>query len=46
MAARMLSKIPLVVILGPTGSGKSKLAIEIAKLYNGQIISTDSMQVC
>ena len=32
------------MIFGPTGVGKSKLGIEIAKKYNGEIISMDSMQ--
>ena len=41
----MSEKIPLLVIVGPTASGKSKLAIELAKLYNGEVISADSMQV-
>ncbi|KAG5842319.1 hypothetical protein ANANG_G00176360 [Anguilla anguilla] len=36
---------PLVVILGATGTGKSKLAIEIGKRLEGEIISADSMQV-
>lgn len=36
---------PLVVILGATGTGKSKLAIEIGKQLQGEIISADSMQV-
>lgn len=35
----------LLVILGPTASGKSDLAIKIAKLFNGEIISADSRQV-
>lgn len=35
----------LVVILGATGTGKSKLAIEIGKRLKGEIISADSMQV-
>ena len=35
----------LLVILGPTASGKSDLAIQIAKLFNGEIISADSRQV-
>ncbi|MEK7634419.1 MAG: tRNA (adenosine(37)-N6)-dimethylallyltransferase MiaA, partial [Patescibacteria group bacterium] len=39
----MLAKI--IVILGPTSSGKSKLAIKIAKKYDGEIISADSRQV-
>ncbi|TSK31417.1 tRNA dimethylallyltransferase, mitochondrial [Bagarius yarrelli] len=40
------SVIPsLVVVLGATGTGKSKLAIEIGKRLKGEIISADSMQV-
>lgn len=37
--------IPLVVILGPTASGKSDLAIQLAKKFNGEIVSADSRQV-
>lgn len=36
---------PLVVIAGPTGIGKSDLAVRLAKLIGGEIISADSMQV-
>ena len=43
--AASIRKLPVVVILGSTGAGKSKLALEIAAKYNGEIISTDSMQV-
>lgn len=39
----MLKK--LVVILGPTASGKSELAIKLAKKFNGEIVSADSRQV-
>ncbi len=35
----------LLVILGPTASGKTKLAVEVAKRINGAIISADSRQV-
>lgn len=35
----------LVVILGPTASGKSELAVRLAKKFNGEIISADSRQV-
>ncbi|ESO88259.1 hypothetical protein LOTGIDRAFT_219332 [Lottia gigantea] len=38
-------RIPVVVVLGATGTGKSKLAIEIGRRFNGEIISTDSMQI-
>ncbi len=35
----------LIVILGPTASGKSELAVKLAKKFNGEIISADSRQV-
>ena len=35
----------IILISGPTASGKSKLAIKIAKKVNGEIINADSMQV-
>jgi tRNA dimethylallyltransferase len=38
-------KIELIVIVGPTASGKSAVAIELAKLVDGEIVSADSMQV-
>ena len=38
-------KKPLLILLGPTASGKSHLAIELAKALNGEIVSADSMQV-
>ncbi|MCX7942675.1 MAG: tRNA (adenosine(37)-N6)-dimethylallyltransferase MiaA [Dictyoglomaceae bacterium] len=38
-------KIPIVVILGPTGVGKTELSIKLAPLISGEIISVDSMQV-
>jgi tRNA dimethylallyltransferase len=34
-----------VVIVGPTASGKSDLAVQLAKKFNGEIISADSRQV-
>ncbi len=37
--------IPLLVIAGPTASGKTALAIEIAKRIGGEVVSADSMQV-
>jgi len=40
------SKNPkIIVILGPTAAGKSSLGIELAKDYNGEIVSADSRQV-
>lgn len=35
----------LVVVLGPTASGKSALAVKLAKKFNGEVISADSRQV-
>lgn len=35
----------VLVILGPTATGKSALAVKLAKKYNGEIISADSRQV-
>ncbi len=35
-------KIPLVVILGPTATGKTELAIELAEQFDGEIVSADS----
>jgi tRNA dimethylallyltransferase len=35
----------VVILLGPTGVGKSRLAIELAEEFGGEIISADSMQV-
>tara|TARA_Y100001970_G_scaffold291325_1_gene428033 strand:+ start:6330 stop:7247 length:918 start_codon:yes stop_codon:yes gene_type:complete len=37
--------LPLIIISGPTCSGKSSIAIEIAKMTKGEIINADSMQV-
>lgn len=36
---------PVIVIVGPTASGKTKLSIELAKRINGSIVSADSMQI-
>ena len=41
----MLQKTKVVVILGATATGKSHCAIEIAKQFQGEIISGDSMLV-
>ena len=40
-----MKKPTVIVIAGPTASGKSKLAVELAKKINGEIISADSMQI-
>lgn len=41
----MEQKRPLIIITGPTASGKTALSIELAKSIGGEIISADSMQV-
>ena len=35
----------LIIILGPTASGKTSLAVDIAYRFNGEIISADSRQI-
>lgn len=42
---KMSEKIPVIAVVGPTASGKTTLGIELAKAYNGEIISADSMQI-
>lgn len=37
--------IPVVAVVGPTASGKSALAVELARLLNGEIVSADSKQI-
>lgn len=41
----MQAKKTILVIAGPTATGKTKFAIECAKQFNGEIISCDSMQI-
>lgn len=38
-------KIPLLVIVGPTASGKTELAARLARTFSGEVVSADSMQV-
>lgn len=40
-----MDKSKVIVICGPTASGKTKLSIELAKKLNGEIVSADSMQI-
>ena len=35
----------VVVVCGPTASGKTRLAVDLAKLFDGEIVSADSMQI-
>jgi tRNA dimethylallyltransferase len=41
----MREKPKIIVIVGPTASGKSSLALKIAKKFNGEIVSADSRQI-
>jgi tRNA dimethylallyltransferase len=36
---------PLVVVLGPTGAGKSALALSLARAFQGEVVNCDSVQV-
>lgn len=40
-----MNKPKVIVICGPTASGKTALSIELAKKINGEIVSADSMQI-
>jgi tRNA dimethylallyltransferase len=40
-----MNKSGMIIILGPTASGKSNIAVKLAKKFNGEIISADSRQV-
>ncbi len=41
----LISKLPLVVICGPTATGKTDTAVQVAKRLRGEIVSADSMLV-
>ena len=41
----MVRKPKIILLAGPTGSGKSKLAVSLSKKLNGEIVNADSMQV-
>lgn len=41
----MTNQPKIIVVIGPTASGKSEYAVKLAKKYNGEIISADSRQV-
>lgn len=43
--SRIVSKPKILIIVGPTASGKTGLAIELAKQFNGEVVSADSRQV-
>ena len=35
----------LIAVVGPTASGKTALAVQLAKKYDGEVVSADSMQI-
>ncbi len=41
----MFEKIPILAVVGPTASGKTSLAVRLAKQFGAEIISADSMQI-
>lgn len=41
----MMMKKPVIAIVGPTAVGKTRLSVEVAEKFDGEIISGDSMQV-
>ena len=41
----MSEKVKIVAITGPTATGKTALAVRMARLFDGEIISVDSRQV-
>ena len=41
----MTTKQPLLVVAGPTASGKTALSVQLAKALNGEVVSADSMQM-
>lgn len=41
----MEKKQPLIAVVGPTASGKTAVGIALAKEYNGEVVSADSMQI-
>jgi tRNA dimethylallyltransferase len=45
MMENLLSSVNAILITGPTASGKSALAVELARSHNGVVINADSMQV-
>ncbi|TAT84639.1 tRNA (adenosine(37)-N6)-dimethylallyltransferase MiaA [Rhizobium ruizarguesonis] len=45
MMENLLSTVNAILITGPTASGKSALAVELAKRHDGAVVNADSMQV-
>lgn len=45
MNETLINKIPVVAVVGPTASGKTSMAVELAKRTDAEIVSCDSMQI-
>lgn len=45
MSEQGLSDTRIILVYGPTGSGKTRLSIELAKKLGGEVISADSRQI-
>ena len=45
MKSNVENKIPLISVTGPTASGKTRLGVSLAKHFDGEVISADSMQI-
>ena len=45
MSSNKKNKVDFIVITGPTATGKTKIAVDMADCYNGEIISADSRQI-
>ncbi len=45
LTKNLIKSYDLICVVGPTASGKSELAVKLAKKYNGEIISADSRQI-
>lgn len=43
--SNLYGKTPIIAVVGPTASGKTTFAVEIAKRFEGEVISMDSMQI-
>jgi tRNA dimethylallyltransferase len=42
---KSLNSLPLIVIVGPTASGKTSLAVELARRFNGEVVCADSRTI-
>jgi tRNA dimethylallyltransferase len=41
----MAHKPPIIVVIGNTGAGKSRMAVDVALACNGEVINADAMQI-